>query len=1094
MACPASHSKMMPHGLTLFAQLFALFHFSHGYDLRTEYLTNPMGIDCPQPRFSWKNDHPQTTYHIHVHEKDTGTIVWDSSTVQSSTNHHILYQGAPLISDTRYLLTVTTTTTNHTTTNHTDLGTFHTGLLSGAKDPLLQAKWITGGAAARLLRTQFALAARPNAASVFVSGLGYFELYCNGKKVGNQRLDVGWSDYSKRIYYVTYDLTGHLIQGMNVLGVSLGNGRFAHEGNMTGNTNNPPQLLLQANIRSGAGNTTTIISNVKDWSTHAGPIVHDSLFNGETYDARLEPAVQGWTTATCPNCQTEWTTHPTLVDLTAVGINNAVLASQRFEPIRTIASHVPIAITNPKPGMWVADFGQNMAGIVQISIRQDQNITRGSKIILRHAEILQHPPYGTLDGTLYYKNLRSAQATDVYISNGNGKEVVYSPTFTQHGFRYCEITGLNKPPTLNDVLAFEMHSDLEHNGVFTTSSPLMNQIQSNTVWSQKSNLMSIPTDCDQRDERKGWLGDIGLSAEECTYNFGTGAFYTAYLNQVQDAQNTSTGSVPDYVPDLGHSKAAPPNWETAYPVLIWTMYRYLGDVGIVHKHWSSLTNYLHHWQVQYEVLGIGQFTSGFGDWVSPQPRANGSFVGAFSYVHDLKMLEELALHAMKDMDMYHKISTQRRLVSLAFHNYWYDSNKGIYGQGLQTEHAMVLWSGLQAHGGIIPTLEIQASVLNHTLHDIMVTQSIHSTSGILGTKYLYEALPLLGRSDILTMMVQQTTFPSYGYMIHNQYEPATTLWELWDTPEEAANPADSRNHIMFGSISSYYYRHVCGIDVPFGSFGYNNITIRPMSVGVQGVDDLSFAACSVMTPHGVLNVSWTGPVLPSSSGASAVGTQCSIANEKERTYFMCPLKYTAITGVTIATYGGTPEGSCGRRNLKPNKTCSVDVSSQFNEACVGRQTCTFVCNGGNCSVAGSAASFVPHGSGIPLPNGDPCIDVDKMLAVDITCGPTPPLEPTSSPPTTQVTLRVVLPIDATAAVRVPLVLAVGHTVANVIIRSGKDVVWNKGVFRKGEGIVDGFVDGSDGVTFLLVNKQNVGTTVVEGAGNGGVFDFLLDLA
>jgi hypothetical protein len=344
----------------------------------------------------------------------------------------------------------------------------------------------------------------------------------------------------------------------------------------------------------------------------------------------------------------------------------------------------------------------------------------------------------------------------------------------------------------------------------------------------------------------------------------------------------------------------------------------------------------------------------------------------------------------------------------------------------------------------------------------------------------------LGRSDILILMLQQKTFPSYGYMIHNQWEPATTLWELWDSPEESARPADSRNHIMFGSISSYFYRHLCGIDVPYGNRAFDNITIRPMGIGTKGSIDLNYVHCNVMTPHGQLNVSWTGPLV---KGVESIGTTCSVVNETERIYLKCPLKYTTITGTKIATYGGPPIGSCGgggssSSTLQPSKKCAADVSKQLNDACIGKQTCSFSCNGGNCSVAGARPSFIGHGSGIPLPDGDPCVGMKKLLAVDITCSPPPPANsaehvgPPPPPPTTRVTLTVVLPVGSTAAARVPLVKAVGHTISNIVIRSGSDVVWKEGIFVKNanSGIQDGFIDSidgsSEGVTFLLTGKTN----------------------
>ena len=638
-------------------------------NLQVEYLTSPIGVDIAQPRFSYQlnGESLQTSYQIIVEKQNDNQVVWDTKQVTSSKTNLIQYQGKPLVSDTSYTVTITSTSSkgvSKTGDNNHISSTFRTGLLQGKKDLNPKTQWITGGNTNKLLRTSFTVPAKITEAFVYVSGIGYHELYCNGKKVGDHRLDVGWSDYSQRVFYATHDITSCLQTNPtkeHVLAVMLGNGWFAEAGNQPGAYKEPPQLLLQSNIYTNDGNVTTISSNPSSWKVNKGPITYDSLYNGETYDARLEQFIQGWNGPGFDD--SSW------MNATVANPGVGILSSQLFEPIRAISEIKPLNITEPKPGMFVIDFGQNIAGFLRLTIK---DTVKGQIVTMKHAESIMHPPYGPVDGTLYYGNLRTAKATDTYICKGNtgnadnagsaGSET-YSPTFTQHGFRYAEITGLKKGTTLamQDVVAVVMHSDLKQTGSFHTSNTLLNQIQHNTVWGQKTNFMSVPTDCPQRDERKGWMGDAALTIEEATYNFGTGAFYTSFLNQIQDDQG-SDGHVTNFVPSIGQTGPGAPNWQSAYPTIVWTMYRYLGDLQIVQKHWNSLKAYLTYWKKEYVKNGVATFDSGFGDWVPAGPqKANGSLVGLFAYLHDLTLLEELAT-AMNDTVTHAAIHLQRKTI------------------------------------------------------------------------------------------------------------------------------------------------------------------------------------------------------------------------------------------------------------------------------------------------------------------------------------------------------------------------------------------------------------------------------------------------
>jgi len=864
-------------------------------DLRVEYLVAPLGVDVAAPRFSWilqdnTRGANQTAYQIVVKKSGEVKPLWDSGRVNSSTNYLIAYAGPALISDTGYEWTVKIQGSGGTAEAQ---DTFRTGLFKASD---WTGEWITGGTS-KLLRSSFVLPSGEDIAEAhaYVSGIGYYQLYCNGVQVGDHKLDVGWTDYSKRVLYSSYSLGDCLKADVtNVFGIELGNGWFGNGSTQPGHHNAPPQVLMQAIVRYKSGkveNIVTSTSGKQTWKSHVGPITYDSLYNGEHYDARLE--LPGWSGTSSEGeavfDDKDWKPVQKATD----SASSAVLASQLFEPIRRLTTMKPQTVTEPKPGMYVVDFGQNFAGWIRLYVKG----ARGQNITIRHAELKMHPPYGKFDGTLYYGNLRGAQATDIYTLRGDSTSEMYEPRFTQHGFRFCEITGLTNPLQMADIIAFEVRTDLEQTGSAEFSSDLLNKIQQATVWGQKSNVMSVPTDCDNRDERRGWMGDAGLISEEATYNFGTGAFYTAWLNSVQDDQGAD-GHTTNFVPSIGASGAGAPNWQSAYPTLIWTIYRYHGDERLVQKHWPSLKLYASYWAKEYKKHGIANFDSGFGDWVPAGPKANGHLTGAFAYLHDLGLLEELAV-GINDTAAASEFKAQRATVAAAFHKQWYVPSKSCYGTCLQSENAFALWAD------VVPK-DALAGVINQTAHDILTTNKVHTTSGIIGIKAMFEVMSRLGRADLPVLMTQQTTYPSYGYMVQgNKYEPATTLWELWNSDTQGPG-MNSRNHIMFGTVSSWFYRYLCGIDVPKGSKGYDSVSIRPVGVGIPGAD-LTSATCEVGTPHGPVRSSWTGPLVPATPSPtppthSDVNLYITIPVGVKGTVRMPLVSHVGLTPKTVEIY------------------------------------------------------------------------------------------------------------------------------------------------------------------------------------------------
>ena len=425
------------------------------------------------------------------------------------------------------------------------------------------------------------------------------------------------------------------------------------------------------------------------------------------------------------------------------------------------------------------------------------------------------------------------------------------------GFRYAEITGLTSGSLdASDIVAIEVHTALEQTGHAEFESDLFNRIQHNVVWGHKANVMSVPTDCNQRDERRGWMGDAALIAESCTYNFQPGAFYTAWLNQVRDDQ-ASDGATANFVPDLGTSHGAP-NWQSAFPTTIWSQFKYNGDLGLVRNQWAALKLYASYWIGKInDTTDPTTFPAGFGDWVPAGRKADTHLTGMFAAMHDMGLIAEMAT-AVGDSDTASACAAARAKAGAAFHKQWYSPDKQCYGSCVQAANAMALWVGAD----VTADASQVAGVINQTVNDIFNTNKGHTTAGIIGIKALYEAMSRLGHADVPVRMNAVTTYPSYGYMITNQYEPATTLWELWNSDTQGPG-MNSRNHIMFGSVSSWFYRYLCGLDVPGRdgtAFGYDRLSVHPVGVGVAGSTN-NAARCVIKTPRGRAASSWTGPAV-----------------------------------------------------------------------------------------------------------------------------------------------------------------------------------------------------------------------------------------
>ena len=780
-----------------------------------EYLKNPTGIDVRQPRFEWVLDNSgrgvmHTAYQILVAATPADLAgnqgdVWDSGKVASSDSTQVVYNGKALVSGQVYYWKVRTWDGQGNPSAYSEPAKFEMGLLEKQD---WKGRWIGGDG---LLRKEFSLAGKVVRARAYVTALGYYELHLNGKKIGHKVLDPAWTVYPKRVLYSTYDVTSALNDGANAIGVMLGGGWATQQAGGPAYYK-APALLFQMNIELADGKTVSVSSDAS-WKTAAGPVVSDSVYDGEIYDAREEKP--GWDrpgfndSAWAPARQEQGTA--------------GEISAEIMPPIRVTDTLVPRSMTNPEPGVYVYDFGQNFAGWARLFVRGP----RGAEVTLRFSELI-YP-----NGMINRQNIRSAKARDIYILRGSGLEN-YEPRFTYHGFRYVEVTGYPGTPSLDSIRGRVVNSAVETTGSFVASKQVLNEIQHLIRWGQLSNLYSIPTDCDQRNERQGWMGDAQVTAEEAMMNFDMAAFYTNFVRDIRDAQMPD-GEIPDTVPHKYGRYPADPAWGTAYPLLCWYMWQQYGDRRILEENYDGLKKYLEFLRTRARDNVLRY--SYYGDWVAIKPTP-GALVSDAYFYYDTRILSDIAkvLGKTGDTDAYAALAGQ---IKDAFNKAFFNAETGEYANGTQTAQTLPLFLDL------VPEKE-RGGVMGKLYNNIVYENNTHVTTGFIGVKHLLPVLTRDGHSDLAYELATQTTYPSWGYMIS---EGATTLWELWQS--KIGPSMNSHNHIMMGSLGAWFYRALGGINLGMDGEGYRHIMIEP-----NMVEDLDWTSASIETPRGQVSCSW----------------------------------------------------------------------------------------------------------------------------------------------------------------------------------------------------------------------------------------------
>jgi alpha-L-rhamnosidase len=493
-------------------------------------------------------------------------------------------------------------------------------------------------------------------------------------------------------------------------------------------------------------------------------------------------------------------------------------------PIQDVDSMVPIGLTNPRPGVYVYDMGQNFSGWVDLHV----NGPRGAQVQMRFAELL----YDT--GMINRENIRGAKSRDIYILRGDGEENYY-PRFTYHGFRYVEVTGYPGTPSLDSLRGHVVHTAAKTTGSFVASKTLLNQIHKITRWSDLTNLMSVPTDCDQRNERMGWMGDSQTSAEGMMLNFDLAAFFTNFVRNIRDVQDPD-GTITDTVPLRYGSRPADPAWGTAYPLVCWYLYQQEGDRRILEENYDGLKKYLEflNSRAPDNVLRF----SHYGDWVSTE-KTPGAEVSDFYYYYDTLLLSQMAAVLGKSADAA-TYAQRAEQIKDAFNKAFFDPETGNYTTGTQTANALPLFLDMAPK-------DRRGKVLSNLVNNVFYEHDTHLTTGFIGIRYLMPVLTQFQHSDLAYDLAVQTTFPSWGYMLANG---ATTLWELW---QNKTGPAmNSHNHHMMGSVDAWFYEALGGINVDADQPGYRHIRIEP-----QMVRDLTSVSATVGTVRGDVTSSWT---------------------------------------------------------------------------------------------------------------------------------------------------------------------------------------------------------------------------------------------
>ncbi|MDF1514390.1 MAG: family 78 glycoside hydrolase catalytic domain, partial [Anaerolineae bacterium] len=792
-----------------------------------------------QPRLYWYltstvRGAAQTGYQILVASSQAALSrdeadMWDSGYVESDQSTHIAYQGRRLQSGDCCFWKVRVWDADNHPSDYTKPASWQMGILSEEDwhacwiginpdpEPDMQ---ITPGV---YLRKTFAVTKPVKQAVLYATAKGVYIPSLNGKRIGTAELAPGWTDYKQRIQVQTYDVTQD-IQEENAVGIVLADGWYSGYLGFNGVKNyygKVPRALLQLDIRYEDGTRDFIVTD-RTWLAHLGPLVFSDVQMGEKYDARRE--MPGWDTASFDDG--DWQS-VTCEERTC----SLQLVGQPNQPIRVTEDIHPVSVDEHSPGVFIFDMGQNFAGRVTLRVSGPA----GAQVRLRYGEMLEP------DGSLHTANLRSAKATDFYILKGTRVEV-YEPVFTYHGFRYVEITGFPGSPDLDTITGRVMHNDMPYTGSFSCSHELVNKLWRNILWGQRSNFVSIPTDCPQRDERLGWSGDAQIFIRTASFNMDVSAFFTKWLDDMVDAQ-APDGAFTDIIPQIKGMPPGAPAWGDAGIIIPWTMYRVYGDTRLIQKHYAAMTRWMDYIaEVNPLYLRTRRLNNNYHDWVALERGSSPEQISTAYWAKIARMMAEMsqAVDRVAEAEYYAGLYEEIKTI----YNIAYIGPVGNIETGTQTAYVLALDNDL------VPDhlRSTAAAKLVENLNSLDNTG--HLGTGFLGTPPLCFVLAQTGHLDTAYQLLNMETYPSWLYMILNG---ATTMWERWDayTIEQGIHDPgmNSFNHYAYGAIAEWLYRVVGGIDT--AAPGYKHIVLQPQPGG-----GYTHAAATYQSLHGEIRSSW----------------------------------------------------------------------------------------------------------------------------------------------------------------------------------------------------------------------------------------------
>ncbi|MFN0293650.1 family 78 glycoside hydrolase catalytic domain [Pedobacter helvus] len=854
-------------------------------NLRSEYKVNPV-IDIKNPRLSWElisdqNNEVQTSYQIMVASsvkllEQNKPDIWNSGKVNSNSTNQIAYKGKDLISTEVYYWKVRSWNKSKNEGKWSDISRWEMGLLDKKE---WKASWIGYNLDSLNKNTSYHLPPAPyfrkakdlkkpiKSGRLYITSLGLHEFYINGKRIGKDYFVPGWTDYNKRVYYQVYDITSNLTHGKNAFGAILSYGWYSGYLGYALLVKSPqvrafygdtPLLKARLVIEYQDGEKEVIVTD-NTWRANDGPLRESDILNGETYNAGMD--LGDWN---MPQYDVQrWKTVKIYPDK-----EERMLQVYPGNPVRIYTELKPKSITERPDGKYIVDFGQNFSGVVRLKVKGKA----GDSITLRYGEML-HP-----DGRLMTENLRKARATDRYILKG-GAEETWMPTFTYHGFQYAEISGLKYAPHKEVLTGIVFSSATPEAGKLETDNKMVNRLYENIVWTQRSNYFDIPTDCPQRDERLAWTGDAHVYMKSAIYNTDIAAFFTKWLEDVNDSQ-LANGAYSIYAPmPMKDGKAAirasdsySAGWMEAGIICTYELYHAYGDIHTVKKYWNNMKKFIHFLAQKsrgnflFKERSFEETTpkGGFGDWLSIGNKTSPDLLATMYYGYCANLMAEMA-KAVEEKEDQAYYEEKSKKIKKAFSDYYMDEtgrlkvNSSIYGDvkgyieyrpekgfhgHTQTAYANAIYMNL-----LTP---LQKEAAGKNLKDLINENSGKLATGFLGVKPLLPALSVTGSTDLAYKLLMSEEYPSWGFEVANG---ATTIWERWNsyTKEKGfENNAgmNSFNHYSFGSVNEWMFENMVGIKST--KPGFREFVVKP-EIPTNGINSVKAFYQSI---NGLIHCSW----------------------------------------------------------------------------------------------------------------------------------------------------------------------------------------------------------------------------------------------